>query len=92
MFKRIGFILALVAASAQAQQDQILSAAIERSKAYDVLSYLTDEIGPRLSGSHNAALAVDYTTKRFREWGIDVRNEPVTVPHWVRGDERATLV
>jgi len=84
--------MAIVAASAQAQQDDILKAAIERSKAYETLSYLTDEIGPRLSGSKNAALAVDYTARRFREWGIDVRTEPVTVPHWVRGKESATLV
>ena len=91
--KRITLLLALLASTtAHAQPDQILNAAIEQSKAYDVLSYLTDEIGPRLSGSRNAALAVDYTTKRFREWGIDVRNEPVTVPHWVRGEERAALV
>ena len=82
----------LAATAANAQEEQILRAAIAQSKAYDVLSYLTDEIGPRLSGSRNAALAVAYTTKRFREWGIEVRNEPVTVPHWVRGEERATLV
>lgn len=65
---------------------------LARSQAYDTLAYLTDNIGPRLSGSKGAALAVAWTTKRFREWGIDVRNEPVLVPHWVRGEERGRLV
>ena len=35
---------------------------------------------------------MQYTTERFRQWGIDVVNEKVKVPHWVRGEERATLV
>jgi Zn-dependent M28 family amino/carboxypeptidase len=75
-------------ANAQRVIDHILA----NSQAFDTLSYLTDNIGPRLSGSKGAALAVDYTTKKFREWGIDVRQEPVTVPHWVRGEERGRLV
>lgn len=62
------------------------------SQAYDVLSYLTDKIGPRLSGSRGDRLAVQWTTQRFRDWGIDVRNERVVVPHWVRGAEHARLV
>lgn len=35
---------------------------------------------------------MQWTTGRFRAWGIPVRNEPVIVPHWVRGAERARLV
>ena len=88
----LGALLVATSVYAQTPQDAIFNAAIGTSKAYDTLSYLTDEIGQRLSGSKGAQLAVDYTTNRFREWGIDVRNEPVTVPHWVRGAERATLV
>ena len=38
------------------------------------------------------AIAVKCTTERFREWGIDVHDEKVMVPHWVRGEERAPLV
>ncbi|HYC63022.1 MAG TPA: M20/M25/M40 family metallo-hydrolase [Thermoanaerobaculia bacterium] len=72
--------------------ERIVQHILANSQAYDTLSYLTDNIGPRLSGSKGAALAVAYTEKRFREWGIDVRREPVMVPHWVRGDERGRLV
>ena len=78
-------------ASAQ-NAERLIDHIVANSKAYDHLSYLTDKIGPRLSGSKNAAEAVRWTTQQFRAWGIDVRNEPVMVPHWVRGVERASLV
>ena len=72
--------------------DQIVTRELQSSQSYEILSHLTDEIGPRLSGSPNAAAAVRWTTERFRAWGIDVRDEPVMVPHWVRGREEASLV
>lgn len=69
-----------------------MAAAINSSVSYETLAHLTDEIGPRLSGSSNAARAVDWTAKRFHSWGIDARQEKVMVPHWVRGAESARLV
>ncbi|HVG23082.1 MAG TPA: M20/M25/M40 family metallo-hydrolase [Thermoanaerobaculia bacterium] len=80
-----------IALSASAQE-LLIDHILKTSRAYDHLAYLTDEIGPRLSGSRNAEKAVRWTTSQFREWGIDVRNEPVMVPHWVRGAERGRLV
>jgi len=85
-------LAALPAFGQDPTSERILHRAIEASRAYETLSHLSDDIGPRLSGSRNAALAVDWTTKRFREWGIDATNEPVMVPHWVRGRESAKLV
>jgi carboxypeptidase Q len=84
--------LAVPLAAQQTTPERLIAAELADSQAYETLAHLTDEIGPRLSGSHNAALAVQWTTERFRTWGIAVRNEPVTVPHWVRGVETATLV
>src|SRR5213075_1270142 len=84
--------VAPLAHAQDAPVDRIIDRALQSQDAWATLSHLTDEIGPRLSGSHNAAVAVKYTTERFREWGIDVRNEKVMVPHWVRGEERASLV
>lgn len=82
-----------VAASAGAQTaDDIIKRELATSQAYDTLAYLTDSIGPRLSGTSNAATAVKWTTEKLRTWGISVRNEKVTVPHWVRGVEEARLV
>jgi carboxypeptidase Q len=80
------------AQSTDANATRLIDYVVANSQAYETLSYLTDNIGPRLSGSKGAALAVDYTEKRFKEWGFDVRREPVMVPHWVRGEERARLV
>lgn len=80
------------AQSTDANATRLIDYVLDHSQAYETLSYLTDNIGPRLSGSKGAALAVDYTEKRFKEWGFDVRREPVMVPHWVRGEERARLV
>jgi len=86
---------------AQQQQQQrivdqnaqnIIDFELSNSKAFDTLSYLTDNIGARLSGSKGAELAVQYAVKKLGEWGVTHRTEPVMVPHWVRGEERATLV
>ncbi|HEV7919178.1 MAG TPA: M20/M25/M40 family metallo-hydrolase [Thermoanaerobaculia bacterium] len=85
-------LLASLPLAAQTDADRLVSTAAGSTRAYDTLSYLTDNIGARLSGSRGAELAVKWTTRQFKTWGIDVRNEPVMVPHWVRGVERATLV
>jgi carboxypeptidase Q len=83
---------ALYAQSTEQTSARIVDHILARSQGYETLAYLTDEIGPRLSGTQNAELAVKWTTQRFRDWGIPVRNESVLVPHWVRGEERARLV
>lgn len=84
-------ILVAVTALAQSVPDQLIQHELASSQAYETLSHLTDGIGQRLSGSPGAAAAVHWTTERFRAWGIDVRQERVHVPHWVRGREEATL-
>src|SRR5260221_5491889 len=76
---------------AQSPADRLVSTELSTVKAFQILTYLTDEIGPRSSGSKNAQKAVEWTTSQFKAWGIPVRNEPVKVPHWVRGAESATL-
>ncbi|HVE69932.1 MAG TPA: M20/M25/M40 family metallo-hydrolase [Thermoanaerobaculia bacterium] len=88
-----GAVFLLIAFPARAQQPELLiDHILKTSRAYDHLAHLTDRIGPRLSGSANAEKAVRWTTSQFRGWDIDVRNEPVMVPHWVRGAERGRLV
>jgi carboxypeptidase Q len=87
-------LVVFIASSAIAQTDgeRLVAHALTSKQSYETLSYLTDNIGPRLSGSRGAELAVAWTTRQFRRWGIDVRNEKIMVPHWVRGAERARLV
>ncbi len=85
-------IVVVLCAGVASAQELLIDHILESSRAYEHLSYLTDTIGPRLSGSPNAEKAVRWTTSQFKAWGIDVRNEPVMVPHWVRGVERGRLI
>lgn len=91
ILRTIAVLLLATAVHAQ-NAERLIDHIVANSKAFEHLSYLTDNIGPRLSGSANAAKAVKWTTEQFRAWGIPVRNEPVMVPHWVRGVETAKLV
>jgi carboxypeptidase Q len=55
---------------------------------YDNLRVLTKQVGHRLSGSPQAAKAVEWAVAALREAGADtVWKQPVYVPHWVRGKE-----
>lgn len=84
--------LPVLAQTTEQNAERMITHILADSQAYETLSYLTDHIGARLSGSKGADLAVKWTTKKFREWGISVSNEKVMVPHWVRGEERGRLV
>ncbi|HXS78516.1 MAG TPA: M20/M25/M40 family metallo-hydrolase [Terracidiphilus sp.] len=59
--------------------------------AYEELRHLTDNIGPRLSGSPQAQKAVEWVAEEMRKLGADVTLEKAKVPHWVRGVETAEL-
>ena len=60
--------------------------------AYRQLAHLTDSIGPRLTGSAQADAAVEYVAAEMRRLRLDVELEKLSVTHWVRGAEAATLV
>ena len=59
---------------------------------YEQVRFLANHIGPRLSGSRQAAAAVEYVHNQMRDLGLSVQLEPVIVRHWVRGREEAQLV
>ena len=88
----VGCLLASVTASAQTTPEAIIQRELTTSRAYETLEVLTDDIGPRPSGSSNAAAAVSWALRTFDKWGVPARAEKVMVPHWVRGVERASLV
>src|SRR6266481_894863 len=71
---------------------QLQKAALESNYAYQQVAHLANNIGPRLSGSAQAAKAVDYVAAELKALGCDVQIEKVMVPHWVRGEESAALV
>jgi carboxypeptidase Q len=74
------------------QLSAIKSAALNDDYAYRQLSHLTENIGPRPSGSPQARAAANYVAAELRKLGLEVRLEPVTVSHWIRGTEAAALV
>ena len=72
----------------RAPAGRIIGAALTSNKAYERLSYLTDRIGHRLSGSKNLERAIAWAIAEMKRDGLDnVRAEKVMVPHWVRGEE-----
>jgi hypothetical protein len=70
---------------------KVQQAAMESDYAYRQLAHLTENIGPRLSGSPQAQTAVEYVAVELRKLGLEVKLEKVMVPHWVRGEETAAL-
>lgn len=72
--------------------ESIKLSALADDYAYQQVAHLTDNIGPRPSGSVQAKAAVDYVADELRKLGLDVQLEEVRVPHWVRGAETAELI
>ena len=70
---------------------RVQHAALESDYAYRQLAHLTENIGPRLSGSPQAQKAIEYVAGELRRLGLEVQLEKVMVPHWVRGEETAAL-
>jgi len=71
---------------------KLQQAALASDYAWRQTAYLSNNIGPRLTGSAQAEKAVEYVAAELKALGLDVRLEKVTVPHWVRGEETAALV
>jgi carboxypeptidase Q len=71
----------------------LIDAALADSAAYRRLALLVDTFGHRMSGSPSLERAIDWVVAEMRKDGLEnVHTEPVTVMHWVRGTESATLV
>ena len=70
---------------------KVQQAALGSDYAYRQLAHLSNNIGPRLSGSAQAQAAVEYVAAELRRLGLEVKLEQVMVPHWVRGEETAAL-
>jgi len=71
---------------------RLQQAALASDYAYRQVAHLANNIGPRLSGSAQAAKAVEYVANELKAIGCEVQLERVMVPHWERGEETAALV
>lgn len=84
--------LRAVHSSTLADAARLVEAALASEKAMATLTSLCDGIGARLSGSRELELAVDWAESTLISCGLEnVQRQPVLVPHWVRGTERAWL-
>lgn len=94
-----GLFLALgTTGFAQSQSDEemikrIFDFELTKGQSYEMLDYLSNRIGGRLSGSPQAAAAVEFTLQQMLSYGFDtVFLQPVMVPHWVRGRQEVARI
>jgi carboxypeptidase Q len=83
---------AVFSAETLADLKRLQQAALISDYAYRQVAHLSNNIGPRLTGSAQAAKAVEYVASELKTMGCEVQLERVMVPHWVRGEETAALV
>lgn len=66
--------------------EQIFQDCLENGETYELLRHLCLNIGPRLSGSEQAAEALAWSAEKMTEIGCDkVQKQDVMVPNWKRG-------
>ena len=69
---------------------QIYDEALLRGEAYENLRQLCKQIGPRLSGSAEAEMAVNWSYEKMNAYHFDrVTKQAITVPHWERGTKES---
>lgn len=77
----------------QATATRFITTATNSNFAFDRLGKLCDQFGPRLSGSTNLELAIDWVLAEMKKDGLqNVRGEEVNVIHWVRGEESVEMI
>lgn len=92
------WVLSLCFLQASAQQDSltirnIFTEALTNGQSYENLRFLCKKIGGRLSGSPQAAAAVEYTRQIMADMNLDtVYLQECMVPRWVRGKEAGSIL
>ena len=72
---------------------RLMQAALDSPVTWERLGDLVDTFGPRFSGTEALEAALDWILAGMEADGLEnVRGEPVMVPRWVRGAERAELI
>lgn len=73
--------------------DKLIAAAMADKEGLERLQYLCDRIGNRLSGTPSLERAITWGASEMKKAGLEnVKTPPVKVPHWVRGNESATML
>ena len=69
---------------------KIYDEALLRGKAYEDLRQLCKDVGPRLSGSSEAQMAVEWSERKMKSYNFDkVYLQEIKVPHWERGTKES---
>jgi hypothetical protein len=90
-----GCLLALAAVGTASTDPvaRLIDAGLKSDGAFRKLAWLSDRIGPRLSGSENLAKAIVWCSEEMKRDGLDrVWTEKVMVPHWVRGEASGKIL
>jgi Zn-dependent M28 family amino/carboxypeptidase len=67
--------------------------ALADSNAYELITSLTTEVGPRSAGSAGDQAAVAWGLREMQRLGFaNVHSMEVTVPHWVRGEAEFSVL
>jgi carboxypeptidase Q len=67
--------------------------ALKATTAYTIVADLTSQVGQRLAGTPREAYARAWAVRRLAALGFaNPHIEPYTMPGWVRGEEKATLL
>jgi carboxypeptidase Q len=103
--KRTAFLVATISACLSAAKGQVLSPEVRKvaadlrekalagSRAVEWVRQLTDEVGPRLSGSPGDVASVSWALTTLKEQGFDnVHGEKVMVRAWRRGVETGEVI
>lgn len=66
---------------------ELRDAALAENKAFEIVASLTAEVGPRIAGSQGDRASVAWAVDKLKALGFErVWTEPVSVPHWDRGE------
>jgi len=67
--------------------------ALKGTLAFDILESLTTEVGPRMAGTIQDAMAVKWGVSKMKTLGFDkVWTEPVAFETWTRGNESVEII
>jgi hypothetical protein len=87
------FSMAVKAQDDSTMIKKITDDVLTNGKAYEYLRVLCKDVGPRLSGSPQAAKAVNVTKKMMEDLKVDkVWLQECMVPHWVRGKKEEAKI
>ncbi len=92
----VSAVFAFTVSAAQNQQEivkSIMSEALNNSQTEQLAYELVDGIGPRLVGTPKMKQAHDWAVNKFKNWGIDARNEQYGEwKSWERGTSNIEMV